>query len=249
MPHSPDPDVEVPHPVMRMGWEQLTFVHWAYSPDEVQRLLPPGLTPHLIEDQAWVSLVPFVMRVDFPVLGVIPWLSVFPETNVRTYVTADDGTVGIWFFSLDASRAAAVTAARAGYRLPYMWSKMSVQVDAEVRHAEYHCVRRVPGPRGARSDVSVRIGDRIADDDLIERDHFLSARWRLYSRMFGTGWSADAHHLRWPLHTATLDRYDDELVVAAGLTSPHGEPIVQYSPGVQVAVSMPHRVRPRSAGR
>src|SRR3954449_7230519 len=71
--HSPDPDVEVPHPIMRMGWEQLTFIHWAYSPDELQRLLPPGLAPHLFEDQAWVSLVPFVMRVGFPGVGVIPW--------------------------------------------------------------------------------------------------------------------------------------------------------------------------------
>jgi uncharacterized protein len=228
---------------MRMGWEQLTFIHWAYPPDEVQRLLPPGLTAQLIDDRAWVSLVPFVMRVGLPGIGVIPWLGVFPETNVRTYVTAPDGTVGIWFFSLDAARLAAVTVARATYRLPYMWSKMSVDVDA--RTATYDCVRRLPGPRGAQSRVKVGIGTAFADDELVERDHFLSARWRLYSRMFATMWRADANHTRWPLHRATLERYDDELIEAAGLSSPRGDPIVQYSPGVQVAVSLPHRVRPR----
>jgi len=251
VPHSPDPDVEVPHPIMRMGWERLTFIHWAYAPHEVQRLLPAGLTPHVFEDQAWVSLVPFVMRVGFPGTGVIPWLGVFPETNVRTYVNASDGTVGIWFFSLDAARMAAVLAGRVGYRLPYMWSKMSVDVsdgddsaEAAGSTAVYDCVRRMPGPRGARSGVTVRVGERLGDDELLERDHFLSARWRLYSKMFRSGWSADANHVRWPLHRATLERYDDELIEAAGLSAPRGEPIVQYSPGVQVAVSIPHRLRP-----
>ncbi len=225
---------------MSMGWEQLTFVHWAYEPDAVQRLLPPGITAQCFEDRAWISLVPFVMRVRLPVLGVVPWLNVFAETNVRTYVTAADGTEGIWFFSLDAARLAPVAAARAAYRLPYMWSSMSVAVTDTV--AAYDCVRRFPGPRGARSGVTVRIGDRYAEEELTERDHFLSARWRLYSQMFGSVWSARAHHQPWELHRASLERYDDELVTAAGLAAPSGDPIVQYSPGVQVSVSVPGRV-------
>ncbi len=230
---------------MRMGWEELTFVHWAYDPAAVQRLLPPGLTVQLFEDRAWVSLVPFTMRVRFPVVGEVPWLSVFAETNVRTYVTAADGTEGIWFFSLDAARLAAVTAARVGYRLPYMWSRMSVDVDgggAPGSTATYDCVRRFPGPRGATSGVTVGVGAAL-DDGLVERDHFLSARWRLYSQMFGTGWGARAHHLRWPLHTAELLRYDDQLIPAAGLPAPTGDPVVQYSPGVDVSVSIPQRTR------
>jgi uncharacterized protein YqjF (DUF2071 family) len=133
-----------------------------------------------------------------------------------------------------------VIAARVGYRLPYMWSKMSVDVDGST--ATYDCVRRVPGPRGATSGVTVRVGEPL-EEQLVERDHFLSARWRLYSRMFGTGWGARAHHPRWPLHAAELLRYDDELVAASGLPNPTGDPIVQYSPGVQVAVSMPRRIR------
>ncbi|MCU1394544.1 MAG: hypothetical protein JWM34_2972 [Ilumatobacteraceae bacterium] len=230
---------------MRMGWEQLTFVHWPYDAAIVQRLLPPGLRVHLFEDRAWVSLVPFRMRVRFPLVGVVPYLNVFPETNVRTYVTAADGTEGIWFFSLDAGRLAAVTAARAGYRLPYMWSAMSIDVSgsgAAGDTATYDCVRRYPGPRGASSHVSVRIGERL-DESLVERDHFLSARWRLYSRMFGSDWGARAHHERWPLHAAELLRYDDELITAAGLPVPTGDPIVQWSPGVEVEVSIPRRVR------
>jgi uncharacterized protein len=238
---------------MQMGWERLTFVHWAYDAAEVNRLLPPGLTAQTFDGQAWVSLVPFVMRVRFPVIGSVPWLSTFPETNVRTYVTADDGTEGIWFFSLDASRLAAVAAARAAYRLPYMWSRMSVasSLTEPGGTISYSCTRRFPGPRGATSDVVVRIGAVLADDELDERDHFLSARWRLYSRMFGRTWGARALHQRWPLQRATLERYDDALITAAGFTEPRGEPIVQYSPGVDVAVSVPYLTQadPLRAGK
>lgn len=241
MTHGPDPTVTVDRAIMTMRWQQLTFIHWSYDPAIVQRLLPPGLTVHLIEDRAWVSLVPFVMRVSFPGVGVVPWLGVFPETNVRTYVTAADGSEGIWFFSLDATRLAAVVAARAAYRLPYVWSSMTV--DTDDTRADYHCRRRWPGPRGASSDVSVRIGDALAADGLVERDHFLSARWRLYSKMFGSVWGARAHHLPWALHTATIERYDDQLVEAAGLPAPTGDPIVHWSPGVDVRVSTPYRIR------
>jgi len=243
MAHGPDPTVTVERAVMTMAWQQLTFVHWSYDPADVQRVLPPGLTAQTFEGRAWVSLVPFVMRVGFPGVGVVPWLSVFPETNVRTYVTAADGTEGIWFFSLDAARLAAVVTARAAYRLPYMWSAMSVEVDAASTHAAYSCRRRWPGHRGATSRVEVGIGAAFAADELTERDHFLSARWRLYSRMFAGVRGARAHHLAWPLHRATLLRYDDELVRASGLPEPGGEPIVQYSPGVDVRVSMPYTVR------
>jgi uncharacterized protein YqjF (DUF2071 family) len=241
MTHGPNPTVAVDRAVMTMSWVDLTFVHWAYDAEAVQRLLPPSLTVQTFEGKAWVSLVPFTMRVGFPVVGIVPWLSVFPETNVRTYVTAADGTEGIWFFSLDAGRLLAVLAARAGYRLPYMWSRMSAESDGST--ARYSCTRRFPGPRGSTSDVDVAIGDPYEPHDLTERDHFLSARWRLYSRMFQSDWSANAHHGRWPLHQATLDQYDDELLVAAGLSSPSGDPIVQYSPGVHVTVSIPHRLR------
>ena len=43
----------------------------------------------------------------------LPWLSAFPELNVRTYVSPRDGKRGVFFFSLDAARLPAVLAARA----------------------------------------------------------------------------------------------------------------------------------------
>src|SRR6478672_7239392 len=78
--------------------------------------------PRVVETfdgSAWVGLVPFEMQVRPPRVAPVPWLSNFPETNVRTYVRAPDGTTGVWFLSLDAARASAVVTARTTYRLPY----------------------------------------------------------------------------------------------------------------------------------
>ncbi len=51
----------------------------------------------------------------------------------------------------------------------------------------YRCGRRLPGPRAASSDVRVSIGDRYADDELDDRDHFLTARWIPFSVVVGRG--------------------------------------------------------------
>jgi uncharacterized protein YqjF (DUF2071 family) len=53
-----------------------------------------------------------------PGLPAVPWLSRFGEINVRTYVRDRHNRSGIWFFSLDAARLPAVSAARVGYWLP-----------------------------------------------------------------------------------------------------------------------------------
>ena len=89
----------------------------------------------------------------------VPWVSRFAETNVRTYVTAPDGTTGIWFFSLEAARLGAVVTARGTYRLPYFWAAMAVE-RAGVRWT-YTTQRRWPGPRGASSTVVVDGGGAV----------------------------------------------------------------------------------------
>jgi uncharacterized protein YqjF (DUF2071 family) len=245
MPTGPEPTVDVARAVMAMHWDTLTFLHWPYEPAVIQQLLPPGITVQTFEGRAWVSLVPFGMRITLPHAPMAPWLSTFPETNVRTYVTAADGTEGIWFFSLDASRLAAVAFARVSYGLPYIWSTMSFTRAGDV--VTYQCERRRAGRDGvhASSAVAVRIGERYRPDELGPLDHFLSARWRLYSRWHGMVLGAHARHEPWPLQRAEVLHLADDLVVADGLPRPTGDPIVHYSESVSVRVGPPYRVRPR----
>jgi uncharacterized protein len=220
--------------IMLHRWRHVTFVHWRYPADTVQALLPPGLTVQTCDGSAWVSLVPFLMDdVRAPGLPAVPWLSRFPETNVRTYVEGPDGHPAIWFFSLDAGLLPAVLAARATYGLPYFWSDMSVEVTDTLQ--VYRSRRRWPGPNGALCDATVRVGEPLDAGPL---DHFLTARFRLYSRLAGRLVAANAEHGPWPLRRAEVVRLDQDLVEAAGLPEPDHEPLVHASPGVAVRIGL-----------
>jgi hypothetical protein len=230
----------VDRPIMRQRWERLTFLHWAFDPAAVQRLLPDGLTAETWDGAAWAGLVPFYMRVATAGGRRAPWVSNFCETNVRTYVRDPAGRSGIWFFSLDAARLGAVIVARATpYRLPYFWSAM--RLGQRGNELAYLTRRRWPGPVPATSRVRVTAGEPIPADQVSEFEHFLTARWILFSVTGGRRTAARACHPRWPLHRATVSLVDDQLLTAAGLPAPVGAPLVHYSPGVDVAIGRPEK--------
>jgi uncharacterized protein YqjF (DUF2071 family) len=116
---------------------------------------------------------------------------------------------------------------------------MRREVGADTRL--YRTTRRWPGPVGAASRAHVQVGAPLEPGPL---EHFLTARWGLFSTWYGgrTAW-APVHHVMWGLHEATLLDSDDELVAAAGLQVA-GEPHVMWSAGVRVRIGRP-RLLPR----
>ena len=60
----------------------------------------------------------------------LPWISAFPELNVRTYVERN-GRPGVWFLSLDATNALAVWAARRFFHLPYHRADMTIEYQGD----------------------------------------------------------------------------------------------------------------------
>jgi len=245
IPPGPECPFGVDRPVMLHRWDRLTFLHWSFETNAVQRLLPAGLDVDAIDGRAWVGLVPFFMAVSTPRTKPRPWLTTFCETNVRTYVCDAAGRRGIWFFSLDAARLGAVLTARATYRLPYYWSRMRLEESPGAadppRTIEYSCRRRWPGPRGASSHQVVDIGEPYAPSELTPFDHFLTARWILFSIDGSRARLARAYHEPWVLHRATVRHCNDELLEAAGLPPSPEAPIVHYSPGVDVRIGGPER--------
>jgi uncharacterized protein YqjF (DUF2071 family) len=224
-------------------WSWITFIHWRYPPSVLQSMLPTGLAVETFDRSAWVGLTPFLMQgVRTPALPAVPWLSAFPETNVRTYVHDPAGRRGIWFLSLDAARLPAVLAARAGYALPYFWSDMALRVADE--RAAYRCRRRWPGPRGLRCDAEVRLGPPLIETERDELAHFLTARYRLFTIIGGRLTTAEVEHPEWPLHQVELLRLEQDLLAGAGLPPPGGDPVLHASPGVPVRVGMWHRLDP-----
>jgi uncharacterized protein len=244
VPPAPDPAVcpwVVERAAMDNRWSTLTFLHWAYEPAVVQRLLPSDLEVDARDGVAWVGLVPFRMDVSLPGRSSVPWAGRFPETNVRTYVRDASGGTGVWFFSLDASRLGVVAVGRAAYRVPYCWSRMRVEVDGA--RVTYTCRRHLPGPRGATSHVEVDVGAPFRPDELGALDHWLTARWVVFGagrvRRCATAW-----HEPWPLRRAELVRCDDRLVAATGLPQPEGEPLLHHADTVAVRIGHPARSHP-----
>lgn len=258
-PYPPLPSERVRFEVMRMWWLDLFFIHFAYPPETVQALLPPDLvvdtwpgddgTP-----QAWVALVPFEMTVGTPGGLRLPMVGRFPETNVRTYVRGPDGTPGVWFCSLEAGGLAATVAARAAYGLPYFWADMTIDGTGRAPgdRWRYESTRRWPRRHTGDGELPVhrseaRIGATIDPDDVSPFEHFLTARWGLFSRFpsmetrRAVTLYAPVDHGRWPLHRAELLHLDDQLLEAAGLPSPAGEPVLHWTPGTEVRIGRPRR--------
>jgi uncharacterized protein YqjF (DUF2071 family) len=211
---------------MVQQWECVTFLHWRYDREIVERLVPYPLEVETFDGAAWVGLVPFITEVRFGVR-----LSRFPETNVRTYVRGPDGGRGVWFFSLDAPCIAAVAAARIAYKLPYMWARMTVERQGGV--VRYRSCRKWPN-RGRRADIEVAHAAPVPAGEL---ETFLTARFRLYT-FLGGGRPAVARvaHPAWELRRAEVRVLQEDLVAAAGLPAPRSAPLAHYSPGVTVTV-------------
>lgn len=218
---------------MYQRWQSLTFLHWSYAISVIRAFVPPELEIDSFDGRAWVGVTPFlVVGLRPPVLPAIPYVSTFPETNVRTYVIDREGKRGVWFFSLDADRLLAVTGARLGYALPYFWANMTVdERGPTIRYTS----KRIHG-RSAASHIAVEAGEAIEYPNDLEL--FLTARFRLYAKRGPVLLRANVDHPPWPLHNVTVTSLEQTLTRAAGL--PPGEgPIAHFSPGVDVRVALP----------
>jgi uncharacterized protein YqjF (DUF2071 family) len=224
--------------VMRQTWRDLTFLHWPYDPVLVRPLVPRDLELDLYDGAAWIGLVPFsITDLTLPHAPAVPWLSRFPETNVRTYVADREGRRGVWFFSLEAARLAAVLGARAAYALPYFWAHM--RVDTGPQSVRYRS-RRIAGPPAA-TDIEIRPGAPIPEPSPLEI--FLTARFRLFAAHAGRIFRADIEHPPWPLQRADVISLHESLVRAAGLPDPTGPPLAHFSRRIDVRVAAACRAR------
>ncbi|MDI3242185.1 DUF2071 domain-containing protein [Arthrobacter sp. AL05] len=108
---------------MDQRWLDAVFLHWRIPAAAAAPFMPAGVVPDVFDGSAWVGLIGF--RMQGAGLGSgpgIPYFGSFNEINVRLYSREPDGTRGVVFLSLDATRLAVVLAARAA-GIPYVWSR------------------------------------------------------------------------------------------------------------------------------
>ena len=137
--------------LMTQSWHDLLFAHWRVDVSEVRRAVPAAFDLDLFDDEAWLGIVPFHMtNVGLRATPTVPWISAFPELNVRTYVRVADRP-GVYFFSLDAARGLAVAAARALLNLPYYTADMRLERRGD--GLDYESARRTREHARVQGDV------------------------------------------------------------------------------------------------
>jgi uncharacterized protein YqjF (DUF2071 family) len=225
--HRPWPLPDKPW-IMKMTWLDLLFAHWAVDGALLASKVPAPLELDLFDGRAWVGIVPFHMTNVAP-RGVpaLPWLSAFPELNVRTYVRVGDRP-GVYFFSLDAGNPLAVVVARTVFRLPYYSASMRVEnTGGAIRYSSRRTSAKTPPPAFVGSYRPTGPVHAPAPGSL---EYFLTERYCLYtvdsrSRVF----RLEIHHPPWPLQAAEADITVNTMADAAGIRLPPETPLLHFA--------------------
>ena len=226
--HRPWPMPRAPW-VMTQTWHNLLFAHWRVHRDHLRALLPAVLELDTFEGEAWIGIVPFFMSNVAP-RGVpaLPWLSAFPELNVRTYVRLG-GRGGVYFFSLEATNPFVVRVARTLFHLPYFTAAMTVH---EHSRGQLTYESRRTDRRGRDARLSATYGPVGAPSSpaVGTLEYFLTERYCLFTvDRRGRPCSVDIHHPPWPLQPAEAAITTNTMAAAAGVTLPSDPPLLHFS--------------------
>lgn len=233
--HRPWPLPDAPW-TWRQRWCDLLFAHWNVPASWLTPLIPDPLRLDTYNGTAWLGVIPFrmegVMRRPLPDL---PWISAFPEMNVRTYVTYQ-GKPGVWFLSLDATNLLAVLAARLFFHLPYYWASMSLTKDAHgIQYASTRTDARFLGRYRPTGPVQPAEPDTLT--------HWLTERYCLYTQIrTGVLIRNEVHHPPWPLQPAECTIQMNTMPQSHGLPVTGSPDHLCFARSLDVVVWNPERI-------
>jgi uncharacterized protein YqjF (DUF2071 family) len=228
---------------MTQQWQDLLFIHFPLAPEILRPLIPAQIELDTFDGQAWIGIVPFrVSRTNLHWLPS-PFLSPFPEINVRTYVTRQ-GIPGVYFFSLDAANLLAVIGARLLFHLPYFFAQMSCRQHQEAFY--YHSMRTgswKPSQSFAAYDGVYRPNGPIFFAEHGTLEYWLVERYYLYTVTKNKRvYRVDIQHGPWPLQLAEQTSKRNTMALAQGIVLPDQPPLLHYA-GLQDVLFWPlHRV-------
>ena len=223
---------------MVQSWHDLLFAHWPVDAAVLRPLVAPQLQIDTHEGQAWLAVVPFRMTgVRLRGTPAVPWLSAFPELNVRTYVTYGEKP-GVWFFSLDACNSLAVAIARAWFHLPYFRARM--RCEGRAGWIDYQSERTHRGAPAGLLKGRYRPSGGVFSPRQGTLEHFLTERYCLYTAD-GQGRiiRGEIHHSPWPLQLADAEFGGNTMAEAAGLALPARRPLLHFAKRQNVVVWRP----------
>jgi uncharacterized protein len=215
--------------LMTQTWHELLFAHWPIDIDVLRRLVPSAFAIDTFEGRAWLGIVPFRMTNVAPrFVPALPWVSAFPELNVRTYVRVGDRQ-GVYFFSLDASNPVAVGVARTLVHLPYFTASMACRDDEDgwIRYRSERTSASAPPATLIARYRPIGPAHPPVPDTL---EHFLTERYCLFTvDDAGRPYTLDIHHPPWPLQPAEAVIEANTMARANGITLPDTTPLLHFA--------------------
>ena len=226
--------------IMAQSWHDLLFAHWEIDAAKLRPHIPAQLEIDTFEGKAWLGIVPFRMSgVRLRWTPALPWLSAFPELNVRTYVTTQ-GKPGVWFFSLDAANAAAVIAARLSFHLPYFRARMTCsEVDG---WTQYKSERTHPDAPAASFEGRYRPAGEHFEPQPGTLAHFLTERYCLYAAAGQGIYRGEIHHPVWRLHPAEVEFTRNSMSEAANLAVSVEKHLLHFARRQDMVAWAPQRI-------
>ena len=214
--------------LMRMKWHDLLFMHWKVDFAALRAQIPESLEIDTFDGEAWIGLVPFRMSGVSPrFVPDVPWMSRFPELNLRTYVVADDKP-GVWFFSLDATNPLAVRGARSLFHLKYMDAKIDFQRKDNWIH--YSSVRTHRNEPPAELKVEYRPIGKEYSTTPGTLEHWLTSRYCLYSASkSGNVYRGEIDHPEWKIRDGQAIVHTNTMTNGLGIDLPDDEPVLHFA--------------------
>ncbi len=226
--------------VMAQTWNHLLFAHYPVSKSLLRSLIPNCFEIDTFEDNAWISIVPFLMS-GIRIHGIreLPFTPEFAELNVRTYVTFR-GKPGVYFFSLDANSKLAVILANNTYDLPYMHAKM--KITRQNKTVNFYSERTDSRAKtGIFSGTYRPVGDvYMANTGTLE--HWLTEQYLLYVIKKNGVYEGNIHHKPWPLQHAEATFKMNTVAQSMGIHIEEPSPLLQYCEKLDVIVWPPKKV-------
>jgi uncharacterized protein YqjF (DUF2071 family) len=169
----------------------------------------------------------------------LPWVSAFPELNLRLYVEYE-GKPGVWFLSLDAANWLAVWAARRFFHLPYFHARMSLEQKSE--RVTYRSIR-LDEPNGLEFNATYQPTSNVYESTPGSLEHWLTERYCLYSMSSrGQLYRAEIHHQPWPLQSAEAEIAKNELLVPHELNVSGPPTQLHFAKQIDVVVWTPEPI-------
>lgn len=218
---------------MSMVWHDLLFIHWPVPVESLRPHIPTCFEIDTFDGSAYLAFVPFGMSgVQHYYMPSMPWVSKFPEMNVRTYVRCN-GKPGVWFFTLDAANPLAVRVARWLFHLNYLDANMRMNYLPD-GWIEYYSKRTHPGASPAMFVGQYRPTGEPLPFELGSLERWFTERYCLYTvNRKQEPFCGEIDHPPWPLQPAEA-HFEYDGLLPAGVVLPDQKPHLHYAKQLKV---------------